>query len=64
MSRVYVRREGGQREALGALAISLGAAVVTFYVARLLLTREGLELEAPGREPPEREPGASSKGRE
>jgi hypothetical protein len=50
MSRVYVRREGGRRETLGALAISIGAALASFYIAKLLLTREGFELEAPSRE--------------
>jgi hypothetical protein len=51
MTRVYARREGDRKEKLGALAISLGMSVgvaaVSYYVARLFLSRDAIELEPP-----------------
>jgi hypothetical protein len=51
MTRVYARREGDRKEKLGALAISLGMSVgvaaVSYYVARLFLSRDAVELEPP-----------------
>lgn len=51
MTRVYLRREGDRREKLGALAVSLGVAVsvgaVAYYLARMLMSRDAIELEPP-----------------
>ena len=43
MTRFYVEREAGTRENVGALAVTLGVAAVTFYVVRAFLAREPLE---------------------
>lgn len=46
MSRYYRRREPGSKEnagaALAALGVAAGAAVVTFYFVRIMLSREPL----------------------
>ena len=51
MTRIYARREGDRREKLGALAVSLGVSVgvgaVTYYLARMLISRHGVEIEPP-----------------
>ena len=51
MTRLYVHREPGPRETLGALAVALAVGAVSFYCVRMLLAREGLEREAPKRVP-------------
>ncbi len=43
MTRFYLEREAGTRENLGALAVTLGVAAVTFYVVRAFLAREPVE---------------------
>jgi len=43
VTRFYVEREAGTRENVGALAVTLGVAAVTFYVVRAFLTREPVE---------------------
>ena len=43
MTRFYLEREAGTRENMGALAVTLGVAAVTFYVVRAFLAREPLE---------------------
>ncbi len=47
MSRIYVRADPGGREILGSLAVALGVGALSFYVARMLLSREGLESRPP-----------------
>jgi hypothetical protein len=47
MSRYYVHRDPGPREILGSLAIALGIGGLSFYLARALLSREGLESTPP-----------------
>ncbi len=56
MTRFYVKREAGIRETVGALAVALGVGSLSFYLARMLLAREGVESEAPPR-------GAGKSGR-
>ncbi len=43
MTRFYVEREAGTRENVGALAVTLGVAAVTFYLVRAFLAREPVE---------------------
>ena len=52
MSRFYVRSEAGIRETVAALAVALGVGGLSFYLARMLLAREGLESTAPPRAEP------------
>ena len=47
MPRFYVRGDPGPREILGSLAVALGVGALSFYVARMLLSREGLESAPP-----------------
>ena len=47
MTRFFVRRRAGIREAVGALAVGLGIGGLSFYLARMLLAREDLESKAP-----------------
>lgn len=53
MTRVYTRREGDRREKMGALALSLGVSLsvgaVAYYLARLMISRDSIELEPPAR---------------
>lgn len=56
MTRFYVKREAGIRETVGALAVALGVGSLSFYLARMLLAREGVESKAPPR-------GAEKSGR-
>jgi len=50
MTILYVRREAGVRETVGALAVALGVGGLSFYLVRMLLAREHLESTAPQRE--------------
>lgn len=43
MTRFYLEREAGARENVGALAVTLGVAAVTFYLVRAFLVREPVE---------------------
>ncbi len=43
MRRFYLEREAGTRENVGALAVTLGVAAVTFYLVRAFLVREPVE---------------------
>ncbi len=43
MTRFHIEREPGTRETVGALAVTLGVAAVTFYVVRAFLARETVE---------------------
>ncbi len=43
MRRFYLEREAGARENVGALAVTIGVAAVTFYVVRAFLVREPVE---------------------
>ncbi len=47
MSRFYIRREPGPRETLGAGLVAVGAALgvaaVSFYLTRILLSRDVLQ---------------------
>ncbi len=52
MSRFYVRSEAGIRETVAALAVALGVGGLSFYLARMLLAREGLESTPPPRVEP------------
>ena len=47
MARIYVRADPGGREILGSLAVAVGVGALSFYVARMLLSREGLESTPP-----------------
>ncbi len=47
MPRIYVRADPGGREILGSLAVAVGVGALAFYVARMLLSREGLESTPP-----------------
>ncbi len=47
MTRFFVRRRAGIREAAGALAVGLGIGGLSFYLARMLLARDDLESKAP-----------------
>ena len=47
MTRFFVRKRAGIREAVGALAVGLGIGGLSFYLARMLLAREDLESKAP-----------------
>jgi len=64
MTRFFVRRRAGIREALGALAVGLGIGGLSFYLARMLLAREDLESKAPPHvaQNPERGQAAGSEG--
>ena len=64
MTRFFVRRRAGIREAVGALAVGLGIGVLFFYLARMLLAREDLESKAPPHvvQDPERRQPAGSEG--
>ncbi len=55
MTRFYVRKAVGIPENVAALAVALGVGGLTFYLARMLLAREGMETQAPPRVA--REPG-------
>ena len=52
MTRFYVEREAGTRENVGALAVTLGVAAVTFYVVHAFLAREPVESGGPARHDP------------
>ncbi|GMR12345.1 MAG: hypothetical protein BMS9Abin29_0534 [Gemmatimonadota bacterium] len=43
MTRFYIEREPGTRDNVGALAVTLGVAAVTFYLVRAFLAREPVE---------------------
>ncbi len=64
MTRFYVKREAGIREMVGALAVALSVGSLSFYLARMLLAREGVESEAPPRlaEDPRRSRPTGSEG--
>ncbi len=47
MTRFFVRRRAGIREAVGALAVGLGIGGLSFYLARMLLARDDLDSTAP-----------------
>lgn len=49
MTRFYVKREARVRETVSALAVALSVGSLSFYLARMLLAREGVESEAPPR---------------
>ncbi len=53
MTRVYARREGDRREKIGAVAVSLGISLsvgaVAYYLARMMISRDRIELEPPTR---------------
>jgi len=47
MTRFYVQSEAGIRETVVALAVALSVGGLSFYLARMLLAREGLESTPP-----------------
>ncbi len=47
MPRIYVRADPGGREILGSLAVAVGVGALSFYIARMLLSRERLESTPP-----------------
>jgi hypothetical protein len=49
MTRFFVKREAGVRETVGALAVAVSVGSLSFYLARMLLAREGVESKAPPR---------------
>lgn len=53
MIRAYVRREGDRREKMAALALSVGvslsAGAIAYYVARLMISRDAIDLKPPVR---------------
>lgn len=57
MTRYHRRRRPGIRETVTAAALAAGVAAVTFYVTRLLISREPL-----GSEPEDRAGRASGEG--
>ena len=62
MTRFFVRGEAGIRETVGALAVGLGIGSLSFYLARMLFTREDLESKAPShvvQDPARRQPAGS-----
>ena len=59
MTRFYVQRKAGIRETVAAVAVAVGVGGLSFYLARMLLAREGLESKAPphvARDPGRRQP--------
>ena len=54
MRHFHVEREAGTRENVGALAVTLGVAAVTFYVVRAFLARETVESGGAALEEPSR----------
>jgi hypothetical protein len=51
MTQIFLRRGGNRKEKLGALALSVGASVgvgvIVYYLARILMSRDTIELEPP-----------------
>ena len=47
MTRFFVQREAGIRETVTALAVAVGIGALSFYVARMLISRDDVESEAP-----------------
>ncbi len=47
MTRFYVKREAGIRETVSAVAVALSVGGLSFYLARMLLSRDNLESKAP-----------------
>lgn len=64
MTRFFVQKEAGIRETVTALAVAVGIGALSFYVARMLLSRDDVESEAPPHVPedPGRRELAGSRG--
>ncbi len=62
MTRFFVQKEAGIRETVTALAVAVGIGALSFYVARMLISRDDVESEAPPHvpeDPGRREPAGS-----
>ena len=66
MTRFFVQREAGIRETVTALAVAVGIGALSFYVARMFISRDDVESETPPHVPeaPGRREPAGSGGTE